>query len=336
MSTDRIRRGGEALFSARIRWGFLAASTLMILAVSPFSGLAEEDPAAPAEEFRIPRLGDHRFTPNTLTGDPFIKTYIRNSLGIGQSMDLFIPILEIDGDRVIGLKGDLLKAILEFEFQQAVKDWVAFRIQVRVMGRLGTGTQSLLATGVTANTGFEFGWMFKLAQDEKTALSGTINVQNNSVTTVDFLGFVEGVINPPSQSLVKTTPVTRGGGGLLYAWAASDLIGFTFKGETGMGESADRSESDQWFVNFGAAADFDLKTKTVVPLGLAIAYRVDSFPEAGEELVDVKHDLALRIAYTGTTDFLLSLDFTYGWFKVEGRSDTSRFVSTLLNLRYYF
>jgi len=239
------------------------------------------------------------------------------------------------------VKGDLLKAILEFEYQQAVKDWVAFRVKVKVMGRLGTGAQSLLATGVTANTGFEFGWMFKLAQGEKTALSATVDVRNNSVTVVDFLGFVDGVINPPdppleSPPLVKNIPVTRGGGGLRYAWAASDLVGFTFKGETGMGESVDRSLADEWYVNFSAAADFDLKAKTVVPLGLVIAYQVDSYPEGGEELVDYKHDLAFRIAYTGTTDFLLSLDFNFNWFKVAGSDDTTQFAATLLNLRYYF
>ena len=338
MLTDRILRGVEALFSARIRWGFLASGTLIILVIAPAFGLAEEDPAALNSDFRIPRLDGHRFTPNTLTDDPFIKTYIRNSLGIGQAVDLFVPVFKFGDppERVIGLKGDLLKAILEFEYQQAVKDWVALRVKVKVMGRLGTGAESLLATGVTADTGFEFGWMFKLAQGEKTALSGTIDVRNNSVTVVDFLGFVDGVINPPSQPLVKSIPVTRVGGGLRYAWAASDLVGFTFKSEAGMGESVDRSQADEWYVNFSAAADFDLKAKTVVPLGLVFAYQVDSFPEGGEELVDVKHDLAFRVAYTGTTDFLLSLDFSYNWFKVVGNNETAQFTATLMSLRYYF
>jgi len=94
MLTDRILRGVEALFSGRIRWGFLAAGALMILVIAPASGLAEEDPAAPDPDIRIPRLDGHRFTPNTVTDDPFIKTYIRNSLGIGQAVDLFIPVFK--------------------------------------------------------------------------------------------------------------------------------------------------------------------------------------------------------------------------------------------------
>ena len=330
MFTNEFLMGVKALFSGRGRMGLVAVLGLFVLTSIPSAGRAEE-------ELKIPHLGGHQFTTNTLTGDPFVKTYIRNSLGIGQSVDLFIPVIKV-GDPPVqyGLKGDLLKAILEFEYQQAVKDWVAFRVQVRVLGRLGTGAQSLLATGVTANTGFEFGWLFKLAEGEKTALSGTLNLWNNSVTVVDFLGFVDGVINPPSQPLVKTVPTTRGGGGLRYAWAASDLVGFIFKGETGMGESVDRSDGDEWFFNLAAAADFDLKTKTDVPLGLALGYKFDTFPEGGEEIVDAMQDLVFRISYTGTTDFLLSLDFTYGWLHLKNEIEASKFTSTLINLRYYF
>ncbi len=330
MFTNKYSMGVKALFSAGRPLGIIAVLVLVALTLTPSAGRAEED-------LKIPHLNGHQFTTNTLTGDPFIKTYIRNTLGIGQSIDLFVPILEIDGGKVYGLKGNLLKAILEFEYQQAVKDWVAFRVQVRVTGRLGTGAQSLLASGVTANTGFEFGWLFKLAEGEKTALSGTLNLWNNSATVVDFLGFVDGVVNPPIPPLVKTVPTTRGGGGLRYAWAASDLVGFIFKGDMGMGESIDRRKnSDEWFFNFAAATDFDLKTKTAVPLGLALGYKFDTFPEVGEELADAKHDLVFRISYTGTTDFLLSLDFTYGWFQLKDEAEATKFTSTLLNLRYYF
>ena len=329
MNTSKNSMGVKTFPIARGPMGIFAVLVFVALALTPSAGQAEED-------LRIPHLNGHRFTTNTLTGDPFINTYLRNTLGIGQSLDLFVPIIKIGDDEVLGLKGDLLKAILEFEYQQAVKDWVAFRVQVRVTGRLGTGVQSLLSSGVTAHTGFEFGWLFKLSEGEKTALSATLNLWNNSVTVVDFLGFAEGIADGENIPLVKTIPTTRGGGGLRYAWAASDLVGFIFKGETGMGESVDRSNSDEWFFNFAAAADFDLNTKTDVPLGLVLGYQLDTFPEGGEEIVDAKHDIVFRISYTGTTDFLLSLDLNYGWFKVKNDIEASKFTSTLLSLRYYF
>ena len=44
----------------------------------------------------------------------------------------------------------------------------------------------------------------------------------------------------------------------------------------------------------------------------------------------------LRISYTGTTDFLLSLDYGYGWFKLKDGDEASEFSSFLFSLRYYF
>ncbi len=62
----------------------LAAWGLMVLL--PWASLAEEAPDYPLPEDKIPRLGDHRFTPNNLTSDPFIRTYVRNSLGMGKAV----------------------------------------------------------------------------------------------------------------------------------------------------------------------------------------------------------------------------------------------------------
>lgn len=318
------------------RPSIIAVCGVLILALTAPHCLAGEPPAAQVQEDRIPRLGDHRFTPNPLAGLPFIDTYVRNSVGIGKAVDLYVPLLEIDGEPVVGLQGDLMNAILEFEFQQAIKDWVAFRAQIRVLGRLGTETQSLLSQGVTANMGFEFGWMFKLHQGDKTALSGTLNVWNNSITGVDLLGFVNGVVEGTNAPLVRKVPVVRGGGGLRYAWAVSELVGLDFLGETGMGESADRSQEDEWFFKFAAAIDFDLRSKTDLPFGIALAYYIDTFPEGGTEIADTISNTALRLAYTGTTDFQISLDFSYGWYQPKGSSEPVKLTSTIINLLYYF
>lgn len=312
----------------------LAAWGLMVLL--PGTSLAEEASDHPRPEDKFPRLGEHRFIPNNLTSDPFIRTYVRNSLGMGKAVDLYIPVLEIDGIPVVGLKGDLMNAILEFEYQQAVKDWVAFLAQIRVFGRLGTGTEALLAQGVTASIGYEFGWMFRLSEGDKTALSGTLNIWNTNSTIVDLLGYVNGVIDGTNEPLVRKTPLTRGGAGLRYAWAASELVGFNFSGETGLGESIDRSEAEKFFFQLGVAADFDLKAKTSVPLGIVLAYQGDTFPEGGEDLADFLNKFLLRVAFTGTTDFLISLDFSYAWYKPEITGEVVKLASTLVNLRYYF
>ena len=248
-------------------WRWAGILTLGWLVIFSLDSSATASGAEAESDIRIPTLNGHQFTPNGLTRDPFILTYIRNSLGIGKAVDLFVPVYENGGGEVYGLKGDLMNAILEFEYQQAVKDWVAFRAQVRIFGRLGTGTQSILSQGISANMGFEFGWMFKLAQGKKTALSGTIGVSNNSTTAVDLLGFVNGVIEGPNVPLVKTVPVARGGVGLRYAWAATELTGFNFLGDVGLGESLDRSREDEWFFKFGRRWILISRKKPCFPWG---------------------------------------------------------------------
>lgn len=292
--------------------------------------------AQTADQIRIPRLAGHTFVPNPFAPDPFVKTYVRNSVGIGKVADLVTPIYVIDGETVVGLQGDLINAILEFEYQQAIQDWVAFRARVHVVGRLGTGVQSLLAQGITANTGFEFGWLFKLAQSRRTMLSGTLNLWNTSTTLVNVLDWVEGIVAGVQVPLTRTVPATRGGGGLRFAWAVSDLVGVNLLTEVGYGESANSTNDDKWFYRLAATADFDLKTKTSVPLGFAVGYRLDSFPDGGEVVSSDISEFLLRTAYTGSTDFRISLDMTWAQLPVTTLDQTLKVVSTSINLRYYF
>ncbi len=289
-----------------------------------------------ADQIRIPRLGGHTFVPNPFAPDPFVKTYVRNTIGIGMVRNLEIPIAVVDDEVIVGLRGSLVNAILEFEYQQAVKDWVAFRMQVRVVGRLGTGVQALLAQGITANTGFEFGWLFKLAQGRRTMFSGTLNIWNNNTTAINLLDWVEGVVDGEQVPLVRNVPSVRGGGGLRFAWAVSDLVGVILLTETGYGESVDRDNDDEWFYKFGATVDCDLKAKTSTPLGFAVGYRRDSFPEGGEDIASDVSEFLLRTTFTGSTDFRISLDLTYMRLPVLTLNQTFNVISTSINLRYYF
>jgi hypothetical protein len=292
--------------------------------------------AQTADQIRIPRLAGHTFVPNRFAPDPFVKTYVRNSLGLGKVPDLVTPIIVIEGETVVGLQGDLLNAILEFEYQQAIQDWIAFRAQVRVVGRLGTGVQSLLAQGITANTGFEIGWLFKLAQGRRTMLSGTLNLWNSSTTVINLLDWAQGIVDGVQVPLTRTVPSTRGGGGLRFAWAVSDLVGMNLFTEVGYGESVDHFNDDEWFYRLAATVDFDLKTKTSVPLGFAVGYRQMSVPEGGGDFSGNVREVLLRTAYTGSTDFRISLDMTWGQLPVTALDQTLKVVSTSINLRYYF
>ncbi len=292
---------------------------------------------AEIQSVKLPRLGGHTFVVHDLVGDPFIKTYVRTSVGIGQVTDFEVPLGIVDNDTILGFKGDLVLAILEFEYQQAVKDWIAARGSVRLAGRLGTGVQSLLASGVTATTEFELGWLFKLFQSERIMLSGSLSINNGDVVAINVLQFVEQVIDGERAVLVQTTPSLHGGGGFRFAYGVNDLFGFYVLADVGYGESVDRQAASGWFYDAGGIASLNIAGRTSVPLGLGIGFRIVSVPVTSDLDNDVTEFL-LRMAYTGTDDFSISLDLNYGDVPVIGLDPGpgTALATARLNMRYYF
>ncbi|MDX2472725.1 MAG: hypothetical protein QNL91_03380 [Candidatus Krumholzibacteria bacterium] len=282
-----------------------------------------------------PGVGDHSFTETVDVPSPFVRSYIRNRLGAGMAFDLEIPAIEIGGEPIAGLKGDLLFAILDFEYQYAIKDWIAVRARVLGTGRLGSDTLSLLSQGITMATGFEFGWLVRLQEREKTALSLDLNVANRSFTDLNIARFADEIVAGVPASLVRKTPSARMSGGLRFAWAASPLIGVSARGSTGYGESVDRTQDDAWFWHVSTAVDFDLRTKTSAPLGVAVGFKYDSFPEFSGDIADGVYSTFFRFSYLGREDFLLSLDVTQDKIPVSGSRPDLTGMSVTLSLRYY-
>jgi hypothetical protein len=289
----------------------------------------------PAGSMR-PRLAEHTFTPNNVVPDPFIATFIRNSVGIGSAVDIEIPVAVIDNDTIIGFKGDVMFAMLDFEYQHAVRDWLAARGQLTVLGRLGTNVGALLASGITASTGFELGWLARLFQSDRTLLSADLKLASNNFTFINVSDFVEDIIAGRQAELVRTTPSVRGGGGLRFAWGVSRLFGLTAAAETGYGESVERGSEDQWYFELGTTLDFDLLAVSTVPLGVVLGYRHDTFPESGDDISDDIDQGFVRVAYTGRSDFVVALDCTFERFDSKRLNQTINFGSLGINLRYYF
>ncbi len=289
----------------------------------------------PATEVNLPQLGSHTFVVNDLVDDPFIKTFVRNSVGIGNVSDFDVPLAIIEGDTIVGFTGDLLFALLEFEYQHAVKDWIAARGSFKVAGRLGTGVQSLLASGGTAATEFELGWLIKLLRSDRAMLSGSLNINNGDLTAINVLDFVEDIINDQPTSLIRTTPSLRGGGGLRFAYGLSSLFGFTVFGDLGYGETVDSHAASDWYYRAGGSASINLRGSTSIPVGFSVGFRGESLPASS----DIDNDMAevlFRIAYTGSDDFSISVDMNYGDLPTTGLREDARLATMRLNLRYYF
>jgi hypothetical protein len=295
----------------------------------------------PIQAIKIPVLGEHHFVDDHFVRTPFIRTYIRNSIGLGEAYDYDAPPLTIAGQPVVGLQGELVFVGLDFEYQYAAKKWLAMWIHFGITGRLGTEGQSLLAQGITTSISFEFGWMFKLHRTENTILSGTIHLLNDNGTVMNLLEYINRVIEdggPTEENrLVISRPYLRGGGGLRYAWAISKLIGTNFLGDCVYGESVDSRNKNKLYYKFGVSGDINLNNTKNIPMGFALGYIYDTFPSGSDITIDENvQGVALKIAYTGRLDFLLSLDLIRSWYPQRNSDRTLHVALTNINLRYYF
>jgi hypothetical protein len=287
-------------------------------------------------EWKAPHKNGHTFSPTSGVPDAFVRSYIRNNLGISQTADVDIPLGIVDGDTLFASRGGLMFANLGLEYQQTIKDWIAFRVAFNVNGRLGTGTSALLSTGLSAATGFEIGWLMRLLETDKSYLSLGFDVKSTSFTTINISDFVEDIINDQDAELVRKTPSVRSGAGLRFTHAFSPLVGLISFFETGYGESVDRDSEDEWFTRFGATVDFDLAAVNWLPIGLAVGYMQDSFPEGGADITDVVRGFLFRIGYTGREDLALGLNFNYSTFPTDQLGTSVKTTGLDFDIRYYF
>jgi hypothetical protein len=287
-------------------------------------------------DWKAPHKNGHTFSPVNGIPDAYVRSYIRNNLGMSQTSDVDIPLGVIGEDTLFASRGGLLFANLGIEYQQTIKEWIAFRVKLKVNGRLGTGTSALLTSGVSAATGFELGWLMRLLETDKGYMSLSFDVRNSSFTTINIADFVDDIINGENAELVKKTPSVRAGVGLRYTHAFSPLVGLVSYFETGYGESVDRVSDDEWFTQFGASVDFDLAGVGWVPIGLAVGYQQDSFPEGGADITDVVRGFLFRIGYTGRKDLALGLNFVYSTFPSNQLDEKIKSTGATLDLRYYF
>ncbi len=220
-------------------------ATYAVLAAWLAGAAADAGAQQRSESLQRQFRGGHRFIHNALVPSPNISSFVRASLSFGESPAPQVPIFVIGGVDLSSLQGDLLFAGMDFEYQHAVKSWIAVRARFRMIARLGNEVSSLLSAGVTASTGFELGWLVKLVRTDRLMLSGSLEVSSNKTTILDLLGFVEDVLDTVPARLVRNTPSARGGAGLRFAYGVSPLFGFTTFVSGGYGESTDRRAENE-------------------------------------------------------------------------------------------
>ena len=284
-----------------------------------------------------PVLGPHRFSPISTLKHPFMKTFVRSTLGGGQANDVNLGTVVVGNDTLVDLEGDLLFLQLQFEYQHAVKDWIAARVEVDVGGRLGTDVGSLVADGIRTSVGYELGWLLRLFNSDRVLLAGDLFLTNQSFTVIDLQRFVDDILAGDPASLVRSSPSVRGGGGVRFGWGVSRLFGLTAVSEVAYGESPLAGQANQWTFGTGVTGDFDLNAVTPVPFGISLGARIDRYPRIGDNTDDALISTALTIAYNGHRDFLIGIESRVERFRLTRGSPSTVVGQTIaLTTQYFF
>jgi hypothetical protein len=308
-----------------------SAAALAVILLAP--GFATRVRAA--EEEPRPSLAGHTFVSTDLVPDAFVRTYVRTSLGIAVGQSIDYPQTVVGRDTLQMLNGALNYATIGIEYQSALRDWIAARLEGGLVSRLGTQGSSLVQEGVTITSGYDFGFLAKLHQTPKTMLSGTVDVTNQWVTVVDVRQFAEDVANGvPNARLFDLVPTVRTNAGLRFAWAMSHSFGATFLGEGSYGDAPRRQELTSWGWGLGASVDYDAPNG--IPVGAALAYRVTSLPGVAAADNGNTSQTVLRVAYTGSKKDLIALDILGLFDRHNTRAESIWAGGLAFSTRIYF
>lgn len=282
-------------------------------------------------------LGGHYFSPSNTIKLPFILTHVRMSLGVGGITEIRYPLIEVGGEHYVFLQGDIFAALLSFEYQHAVKNWLAVYIKLGLIGRLGSDFGTLVQQGVTYATNFNIGWMIELYRKKKFALSTNFGVTNGDYSFISLQNFIDDILSGvQNSSIIKKNNVLSGKAGFNAAYGFNDLFGVNALAEMGYGETIQRELDNQFFNKFGINADLDFSHLIKAPLSLSLGYLYSTYPINNDEVLFNQNILFLQLNYIGRTNFVLSLDLSASK-ELAGRNmETLWLRASMFSMRYLF
>jgi hypothetical protein len=282
-------------------------------------------------------LGGHYFTPNNILKSPFILTHVRMSIGIGNISDIKVPLIQIGNRDFLYLQGDIFAALLSFEYQHAVKDWLAVHMRFGLIGRLGSDFGTLLIQGINYATAFNIGWMIQVFRNEMFALSTTLSVTNGDYTFISIQNFVNDVINNmPNPSILISNNSLYGKLGIKAAYGLTQFIGLNVVADLGYGETIQRELQNKWFTILGLNADMNFANVFKTPLSLSVGYYYSNYPQNNNEVIFNRNVLFTQINYIGRTNFILSLDLSINK-ELGGENNKTLWLNTTeFSMRYLF
>ena len=311
---------------------------LFLVMISSLAVFAQDDEFEIFKEIRETRtLGDHYFTPNNTLKQPFILTHVRMSLGIGGINDIRFPLIEIADQQLLYVEGSILAALLSFEYQHAVKDWLGVFLRFGLLGRLGSDIGTLVTQGINYTTAFDIGWMIRVYRKDKFAFSTSIGVSNGDYSIISLQNFVDDIISgSPNARLVTQNNVLFGLLGFKAAYGFTKFFGLNGVVDIGYGETIQRELQNTFFNVVGINADMDFREIIKAPLSLSVGYLHTTYPQNNNDVIFDGNILFTQINYIGRTNFILSLDLSVSR-ELAGRNNETLWLNTTeFSMRYLF
>lgn len=301
------------------------------------------------QDRKLPILDGHRFIPSSTVPDPFITTYLRSNTGFGLLLDASIPVLT-EADTIAVLEGDIAFALLGFEYQQAIVDFLALRIGFGGAIRTGTNGETLLAEGLNATYSFAVGLTGRVFRTENFLLSVVADYANNKLIAMDPFGFAQRVteecadapdipqcILDSDEELLVTGTSNAITGGARGAWSPIDWFGLRGRVELGAGDAFDPESSfSTTILNLGVAADVDLLEVTAVPLGFLLGFDGQLFGRRGSDIAESAKRFNLGLFYTGRQEFSVGVEGIFGRVALSQSDQTIDSITFNFRLRYFF
>ncbi|MBK8552751.1 MAG: hypothetical protein IPL53_17470 [Ignavibacteria bacterium] len=263
-----------------------------------------------------PKLGGNKFILNNFINPPFITTKLSSNLGFATSLETEVPLLRLGDSSTVKIVADITYVNGNFQFQYALKDWAAIWLDMKGIARLGTNTASIFVSGVTANTSFETGMLFKIKEFKKSLFSTSFSISNSSSTNLNIYSFIKTLLDStypnPTNNIVNNTTPLSGSMDLRAAWSPSKPWSILSFVEAGYGENVQADEtSNNFFYSLGASASYNFDHKHKIPLALGLGLKISSNSPTLQYTKIATQYYMIQLAYTGKKDFLISLESNY-------------------------
>jgi hypothetical protein len=315
----------------------IALMILMATAGVPATARAADDTHPPSKDDRS--LNDHWFIPSGRLTDPFVTTHVRSRVAAGFASRFKSPYIVVSGDTLGQLGGDLAFFGLDFEYQQNLFHMASLRLSLEGNARAGTSGSTMLANGVTSLYGLELEGKARILRRSKLELTGVAGLSRKDAFDINLIRFAKGILDSgeaETGELVEQSDIQRYYAGPAMAYAVKPWLGFTGYAFFGSAKPFDRESVDHFLFRGAITGQVDFGKLSSIPVGLAIGYDMDSFPEAADSRIEGIPTWTIQVAYTGRQDFSLGLEVANS--KLEISDSESAFHSTVINInmRYYF